>query len=116
MYFKTKTAAYEASRNVKAQLDHHWPKWKLRVWENLGWHYDLRHGPLSLSPCGAPGFMCLVCRLPESDGSGIYGVNYEHFAKTAVATVKLAVKSVRPAIQVEIDCYQAVINALSKVK
>ena len=24
--------------------------WKLRVWENMGWHYSIRKGAISISP------------------------------------------------------------------
>jgi len=41
----------EATRRGKALLARMKTKgWKLRVWENLGWHYSLERPPLSVYP------------------------------------------------------------------
>lgn len=49
--------------------------WKVRVWENMGWHYDLHNGPVSLTehvmPTGqAPWYSCLI----DSTGDGHAGL------------------------------------------
>lgn len=114
--FKTEDAAEQAGRRVKAQLDALWPKWTLRVWENFGWHYDLRRGPVSLSASSGVGFMVLICNRPESDGSGTMLVPYAQFAKTAASCVRLAAISFRAAWLKKIEEMQAVLDGLPEGK
>jgi hypothetical protein len=50
--------------------------WAVRVWENLGWHWNLQRANLSLSeyPKGRDGktyFSCMVSDDPEKPGSGL---------------------------------------------
>lgn len=114
--FSTKAAATEAGRITKAKLDRRWPTRKLRVWENLGWHYDLRRGPLSLSPTFAGRFMCLVCNRPESDGSGTSWIEYNCFGPTAIRTVEKTVRSFRLVFEAKVAMFQAVLDGLPEVK
>ena len=49
MNYETKAQATKAARHARALLNK--PKgWKSYVFENLGWHYTLRNGPLTLHP------------------------------------------------------------------
>ncbi len=41
--------------------------WKIRVWENIGWHYSLKNGPVNLSEynCGKEtSYSCLIAHTP----------------------------------------------------
>jgi len=45
--------------------------WKLRVWENLGWHYCVNSGPVSVYPSYNEGnFFCLISTDPKKAGFG----------------------------------------------
>lgn len=46
MTFRTKEAAYSKGRRTLEKLKGE--GWRLRVWENLGWHFALYNGALSL--------------------------------------------------------------------
>ena len=52
--------------------------WRLRVWENLGWHYTVESPPFTVSPSGdykegrgKPRYFCLMAdRLDRCGGTG----------------------------------------------
>ena len=44
--------------------------WKLRVWENLGWHYSVSAGPVCVHESADGGFFALVSDDPEKAGPG----------------------------------------------
>jgi len=54
----TKKQAERAGRALLKKM--HGTQWKLRVWENLGWHYSVETINLSVSPCSDTMFHCLL--------------------------------------------------------
>jgi hypothetical protein len=67
---KTRAEAAAAGKQAQRQL----PKgWKLRVWENLGWHYSLSKGNVRLLPPDdiSDRWSCLISEVPtDVPGSG----------------------------------------------
>lgn len=98
MSYKTRQSATKAGKSAKARLDKRWPKWKLRVHENLGWHYDLRLGPISLSESVGGGYFCMVSESPESDGTGGRWPEFPHYGDTPEAAVTTTVAGFSMAI------------------
>ena len=98
MGYITRQGAVEAGKAAKARLDKRWPKWKLRVWNNLGWHYDLRLGPISLSESSGGGYFCMVSESLESDGTGGFWPEFPHYGDTPEAAVATTIAGFSAAI------------------
>jgi hypothetical protein len=64
MAFNTEAEAKAAGQKVKEKLGG--GRWRVRVWENLGWHFDVRLGQLVVREQGR-GF---VASLEDPDGGG----------------------------------------------
>lgn len=64
---KTRKEARERGKKVKKML----PKgWKLEIWENLGWHFKLTKGPISVSQSYDDSFHVLISDYGGHPGSG----------------------------------------------
>lgn len=71
--------------------------WKLRVWQNLGWHHSVERGPLTVYPLtGRAGYHALLSDNPEGTHSGAMAWTprgtrqHRDPNKAAAAAVKLA--------------------------
>src|SRR3954464_8122969 len=72
--YRTKQEATAAGLAAKKLLPNRGAGWALEVWENIGWHYDLERGLISIqeSDHGDQGkqFWALVTDDPDSLGTG----------------------------------------------
>lgn len=89
----------EATKKGKALLKRMKTKgWKLRVWENLGWHYSLQNPPLCVSPSVSGMVFTLMTEKADEAGWGSLlwdGAPHSRSPNKAVADqVKLARKVV----------------------
>ena len=68
---KTKRKAEAQAKKLLAKMKS--PGWKIDVWENMGWHYCLRNGVLTINPSSVfPGtFLCLIGDGKSSGGLSI---------------------------------------------
>lgn len=49
--------------------------WKIRVWENLGWHWGIHKGALSVYPSEGGVFHCMMGeRIPSTGGSYLWNL------------------------------------------
>lgn len=65
--------------------------WYLRVWENLGYHFELRKGIVSVTKSGKE-YHCFIYSAPNDTG-GIGPCSA--YGKTPKATIKKAVQQMR---------------------
>jgi len=66
----------DAAEELLASLDGE--GWKLDIWENLGWHYAVYNGPLTVH--GSPGhWYCLLSRTEIRGGGALYWTDDAHF-------------------------------------
>lgn len=115
MSYPNRTAAKQAGQIAKKRLDDRWPKWKLRVWENLGWHYDLRHGPISLSESSGGGYFCMVSESIESDGTGGRWPEFPHHGDTPEDAVATTIAGFNAAITKHVAFMMAHLYAMPMV-
>jgi hypothetical protein len=108
MSYKTKAEAAAAGRAAIASL----PEtrgWTLRTWENLGWHYGLHNGPVSIyegfeSPGGQYRYHAMIARDVDTAGTGdiVWSGENTH-AATPAACVLQAIRRVREYTAAERD-------------
>lgn len=61
-------------------------RWELRVWENMGWHYAVRNGPIDVHPAHDGSYGCLVAESIDGDGgSMLWSTNFSHSDPNKVA-------------------------------
>jgi hypothetical protein len=66
----------DAVKNAKALAKKLGYGWKTRVWENMGWHYSVSNGPISLSGYGpyygsrGASYLCLIDNNMETRHGG----------------------------------------------
>jgi hypothetical protein len=98
-YFKTREAAQTAATAARARLPKSQP-WKIRVWNNIGWHYALHLGPITVYSSYGNLFHTLIAGdiTHTSYGAGewswIGGAGSTH-ARTPLASVRKAVANVK---------------------
>jgi len=63
MNFETKKEAKAAGKKLLKKMKG--KGWKLRVWENMGWHYCVHNGGLSVYPCRSKGMTKFHAMLSE---------------------------------------------------
>jgi len=71
-FYKTEKDATKRAQEVKAMMTNP-EQWTAKVWENLGWHWELKAGAVQLHETFYPdersyGFWCLMSR--QIDGFG----------------------------------------------
>jgi hypothetical protein len=66
----TKAEATEAAQALKKRMKGR--GWKIRVWDNIGWHFAVQNGPLNVHQCGDK-YSCLL-------GDGVSGCGLWHSA------------------------------------
>jgi len=64
---KTKTEAAAAAAKLVKRLG---AGWRPRVWQNLGWHFAARKGPISVYPSLDGQFHCLIAETDEQAPAG----------------------------------------------
>jgi hypothetical protein len=74
MYFKKAAQARKAGEAVQARLNDKFREgWELRVWENLGWHFDCRLGTMTVSMNeidGSRQYHCMISSDYKYTGTG----------------------------------------------
>jgi hypothetical protein len=75
--------------------------WAVRVWQNMGWHWNLQKGPISLSEYtlsfhGGTYFSALISDEPERPGTGLSAWSPEKgvFPKTPQEAIALSLAAV----------------------
>jgi len=65
-------------------------KWKLEVWENLGWYFCLKNGPVSVYQ-HKDGYSCLIAsNVNDPHGGGPWTRGTSVFQKTPMGAVRRA--------------------------
>jgi hypothetical protein len=62
----SKAQAIDAGRQLHARMKG--GGWVLHVWQNLGWHYCVRRGPLGVHPSNSGGYFTLLAGQVDGDG------------------------------------------------
>lgn len=100
MGYRSHAAANEAARPWYKMM----PKgWTLHIWENLGWHWSLHRGPMSIYNYGRPGhattFSCLIDSTPNPQpglaGGGPWTPEIAHHGGTPLEAARRAVRNFR---------------------
>lgn len=69
MSYKTRAEAIEAGFDCLKKMKGE--GWDLEVWDNIGWHFCLRSGPVAVYECVGPGtYHCLVSDNPKGGAGG----------------------------------------------
>jgi len=100
MSWKTKASATAAGKAAQAKLPG--KDWKLTVWENLGWHWNLQQGPLLLFSHlykGKERFSTMFHR--DCTGTGDMRYSSDRSFPTPLAAVRYQLKLVREIIEQE---------------
>lgn len=87
--------------------------WRVRVWENIGWHYAAHLGPSEQG--------CLSLH-PHSDGSAKYAVllgaagagNYQWYVRKRYRDPNTAVRAQMRAVKAYLDRWQGHVEALAE--
>lgn len=80
MRFATKKKAEKFGKEILKKLK---GKWRMRVWENIGWHADWSHGRITLHAINlgsGPQFSCLISDSDEHSG-GAMMYSYDFWSK-----------------------------------
>lgn len=109
----TKEQAIKAGRALLRRM--RGKGWKVSVWENIGWHYSVVSGPVSLSPVCGGRFMCLISDSPDRAGSGLaswteHGAG-EKYMRDPNKAVRRALRYMRDVIERYDECLQAASDA-----
>jgi hypothetical protein len=67
---RTKKQTIAAGNKALKTLPNKGKGWRLRVWENLGWHFNLQRGYASISESFGGEYYCLITDDPSHLGSG----------------------------------------------
>ena len=94
MTYQTEEEAQDAG--IKARRRMKSKGWTVRVWENLGWHFELLNAPLSVHE-GSSGFFAFVADKPDKAGFGA-GVWSHHLPDHADPNM-----AVRDAVRAMVD-------------
>lgn len=99
MSFKTEELAKKRADQVKAMLPRKGQGWTIRVWENLGWHWSLYNGPMSLYESNVlRQFWCGISREMHYPEKGDYPIGMapeyscDDIFKTPLAAIKAQIK------------------------
>lgn len=88
--------------------------WAIRVWENLGWHYELTHGPVGLFKSEGNGkYYAMISNDPNKAGGGLsFWTEEDHggFTDPKMA-VRSAIKYMQSVLQHSNMVLQAAIKA-----
>jgi hypothetical protein len=99
---KTKAQAEKAGKKLLKRLKG--KGWKLRVWENIGWHYSARNGPINVYESHTEGmYSCLLSdRLDDPiGGSALWTTEFRN--KDPNKVVAHEVKAARKQLNEIID-------------
>lgn len=101
MHFRTKAEAEANGRKWKATLPAAGRGWTLRVWDNLGWHWSLTLGPLSVYPWSGREDGHFHAMLAGGVGETRYGdgrwtgQTFPRYARSPLAAAKKAIAHYR---------------------
>lgn len=90
------------------------PCWKSRVWENLGWHYEVTNGPISL--CESDGkYRALISDDPNKAGygSGLWANTKQTYSKDPKKAVRIAIEHMQRVLSEYNKVGEAAIKAAS---
>lgn len=103
---KTKAEAVAAARHVRQLLNR--PKgWKIHVWKNEGWSWNLRNGPMSLHRSFDGKMFALLSDHIDNPigGSMMWTVTYTHANPNRVLANQIEVAKKRLAELKQIDAF-----------
>ena len=115
MSHQTKVAAERAGKAALKTM----PKgWRLRVWENLGWHFSILNGPAAIYESSVDGsFNCLISDDPKATGWG--GVGWsgggDRSAATPIEAYCLEVENFKAYFNKLKEIHEAILDALPLV-
>lgn len=92
MSYKTKAEAEKAAKRDCPR------GWKIRVWENIGWHVSYENGPLSIHEFGFGSKMewsCQIATTIKDSGHGMANLPDCEFGKTPLLAAINAAKVLR---------------------
>lgn len=89
------------------------PGWKTRVWENLGWHYKLTRGPISLSESGGE-YIALINDDPNVARGGLsLWTDLSKRSRDPKEAVRSAVKYMQKIVQQHNKVMEAALKAIA---
>jgi len=107
----TKNEAEKAGQELLGKMKD--PNWKLRVWQNLGWHCEISNGPISISyhPESQNPYLILMSDDPRRNGVGaIFWHMDKSSFKDPLVCIKKQVEAARKRVNL---IYSAVLVAES---
>lgn len=107
--YRTKSEAEAEAKKWRDTLPGSPRKWKLEVWENLGWHWAYHLGPISVhysTIFGKKPFSVLIASDVDqsSHGRGVWTPSGGSYASTAAKAVELALAEYRRYAESERQC------------
>jgi hypothetical protein len=102
MSFTSEASAMKRAKEVLAMMET--KGWKIRVHENMGWHWTLHNGPLNLHESSSgDSFFCLVSSEPKGSGGLAMWTDSEAYkhrsAKEPNACVERALRYAQAVLQ-----------------
>lgn len=89
--------ATNAARKLSVRLG---AGWKPVVWENMGWFYSVRRGPLTVyaSKFGKQIYTCLMSEMPSGTGGSTLWLDQKHY-RTPEAAVQAQLRLARDVLK-----------------
>jgi len=113
---QTKKEAEKAGQEMLAKMKD--PNWKLRVWENLGWHCEIQNGPLSVSYCPNSNNQYLILMSDDplrcGTGAGIWTLRGKSSFKDPIVGLKKQIKEARKVADVIMSAVTVAESILNK--
>ncbi len=92
MSFNSEREAFKRAEKVVKKLNT--KGWKINVWENLGWHYELLNSYMSLHEVSGTFYAMVSNSLPAGSGSAFWTVRNDPTFENPNDAVRLALKHV----------------------
>lgn len=113
----TKESATERAKKLQARLNKSTgSKWKIRVHENLGWHFNVYAATISVRQYGPKKYSCLVSDGEYEDiGEGIWSINNN--ASTPEESIMIQMAEVRTVVakyRIALDNCEKAVKGLMK--
>lgn len=102
----TKTAAEALLKRMKGK------GWKVRIWENIGWHYCVENGPLSVHASGDGMFDCLLG--VKGTGEGLWNGPGDPRHSDPNEVVRLQIEHAKAKFKALVAHYQGFIDAAER--
>lgn len=105
----TRAAAESAARRLlkKMKTD----GWKIRVWENCGWHYALHNGPVNLNESSPGSYFCLVGTRNDDAGGLAMWTDTEQYYEDPNECVAKALKCAHQVLKGMVNVLRPMLKA-----